>query len=480
MLDLVIKGGTVVTPAGAGKWDVGVIGEKIVALASPEAVPLESKRTIDAGGKIVVPGGVESHIHAASYMQPGMPQVVPGVPNPGPIDHTLGAIWGGTTTVVDFAPAPKEGDLVKGVTHYLSVWKGQGYCDYGSHIVYTDTNSPDSINRVGELMRAGFPSVKVFTTNIRPLKVAYSVVSKIDMGRLEALMRGMEKENGMLAVHGEDDEIVMYNYLTAKETGRWDWFNAHEIHSKLVEDMAFRRVIRLAKKTGVGLYFVHVTASDGMEAIQEARSDGMAVYGEVLTLALSFNADNYKESDGMKYHTYPSLKYEEDKQKLWQGLLHGDLTFVATDSGFTNYEDKIAGKNVLDMRGGNIGIEIRMGVMYSEGVIKRGMSLERYADVTATNPAKALGLYPRKGVIAIGSDADLCIIDPSIKKKLTMKDLHVRDYSPWVGWPVEGWPSTVVLRGKVKVEGGKLLGKPGDGQFIPRKLTSAYLQRPSF
>ena len=244
--------------------------------------------------------------------------------------------------------------------------------------------------------------------------------------------------------------------------------------------MAFRHVVRLAQRTGVGMYFVHVTAQDGLDVISEARAAGMPVYGEVLTLALSFQAEQYKESDGMKYHTYPSLKFDEDRQGLWDGIMKSDLSFTATYSSFTTYLDKIAGTNVRDIRGGNIEIEIRMGVNYTETVAKRGMSLERFADITSTNAAKLLGLYPRKGAIAVGSDADFAIIDPSVRKPLAIPDLHVRDYSPWEGWGIQGWPTTVILRGKVMVEGGQLLGGPNDGQLILRKIDPAVLQRPAF
>jgi dihydropyrimidinase len=254
----------------------------------------------------------------------------------------------------------------------------------------------------------------------------------------------------------------------------------HLVHSKLVEDLAFQKVVRLAERTGAGTYFVHVTAKDGLDAISEARSRGLPIYGEVLTLALSFNCDRYREADGMKYHTYPSLKFEEDRLDLWDGLLRRDLSFTATDSSFTTYLDKIAGRNVVDVRGGNIGIEIRMGVNYTEAVVRRGMSLEQYAAVTSTNAAKLLGLYPRKGAIAAGSDADITIIDPSIKKTLSMNDLHLRDYSPWEGWEIEGWPTTVMLRGKVMVDGSQLLGTPADGQPIPRKIDPGVLRRPAF
>ncbi len=483
MLDIIIKGGQVVTPWGVGNWEVGVLAEKIVAVALPGTLPREVKRPINANEKIVVPGGIEPHAHAASNVQPGIPQSVPGVPNAGPLQHSLGAIWGGTTTVIDFAPVPNEGDLTKGVHDYISCWKGNAYTDYSTHCIYSSSNTPEAISRCKELIDAGFPSIKVFTTNIRPPEgrgLAPIILARIDMGRLEALMSQIAIFGGVLAVHGEDDELTMYNYLMAKERGLWDWHNVHLIHSKLVEDLAFQNVVRLAARTGVGMYFVHVTAKEGLDAILEARSRGLPVYGEVLTLALSFNCDRYKEEDGMKYHTFPSLKYEEDRQYLWKGLLKEDLAFTATDSGFTTYQDKIAGRNVVDIRGGNIGIEIRMGINYTEAVVGQGMSLERYAEVTSTNAAKLLGLYPRKGAIAVGSDADIAIIDPSVKKPLTMEDLHVRDYSPWEGWQVRGWPTTVILRGKIMVENGKLLGEPTQGQLIPRKIDASVLQRPAF
>ena len=483
MLDTIISGAQVVTPAGAGSWDVGIVGEKIVAVALPGVLPAQGATIIDASGKIVVPGGIESHAHAVANVQPGARQLVEGVPNAGPLEHSQGAIWGGTTTIIDFAPVPNEGDLAAGIHSFLAPWQGNAYTDYSTHCIYTSNNTPDAISRYKELIDAGFPSIKVFTTDIRPPEGrvhTLTPIGRIDTGRMGAVMEQVARHGGVLAVHGEDDELVMYNYLLAKERGLWDWYNVHLIHSKLVEDLAFQKAIRLAERTGAGMYFVHVTAKDGMDAISEARSDGLPVYGEVLTLALSFICDQYQEPDGMKYHTYPSLKYEEDRNHLWDGLMGGNLAFTATDSSFTTYVDKTAGRNVVDVRGGNIGIEIRMGVNYSEAVVKRGLSLERFAEVTSSNAAKLLGLYPRKGAIAAGSDADIAIIDPSFKKALSMDDLHVRDYSPWDGWEVEGWPTTVMLRGKLMVDQGKLLGQPSDGRLIPRKIDPAVLRRPAF
>ena len=483
MLDTIIRGGTVVRPEGVGEWEVAIKGEKIVAVALPGILPEEGAKIINAGGKIVVPGGIEAHAHAAANVQPGARQLVSGMPNAGPAEHSLGAIWGGTTTVIDFAPVPNEGDLAAGIHEYIAPWLGNAYTDYSTHCIYRNANTPDAISRYKELIDAGFPSVKIFTTDIRPeegRQFSLTAIGKIDAGRLEDVMSQIARHGGVLAVHGEDDELVMYNYLLAQQRGQWDWHNVHLIHSKTVEDLAFRSVLRLAEHTGAGLYFVHVTAKDGVDAIAEARSRGMPVYGEVLTLALSFNCDRYREEDGMKYHTFPSLKYEEDRLELWKGLMRQDLSFTATDSSFTTYLDKIAGRNVVDMRGGNIGIEIRMGVNYTDAVVKQGMSLEHYAAVTSTNAAKLLGLYPRKGAISVGSDADITIIDPSVKKSLSMADLHLRDYNPWDGWEVEGWPTTVMLRGNLMVDQGQLVGQPTVGQLIPRKIDSRWLQKPAF
>ena len=168
MLDMIIKGARIVTPSGVGEWDLGLQGEKIVAVTLPGILPDEGARIIDATGKIVVPGGIEPHAHAAANVQPGARQLVQGTPNAGPIDHSLGAIWGGTTTVIDFAPVPNEGDLAQGIHDFIAPWLGNAYTDYSTHCIYRNSNTPDAISRYKELIDAGFPSVKIFTTDIRP------------------------------------------------------------------------------------------------------------------------------------------------------------------------------------------------------------------------------------------------------------------------------------------------------------------------
>ena len=228
------------------------------------------------------------------------------------------------------------------------------------------------------------------------------------------------------------------------------------------------------------MYFVHTSAREGVEAIRDARAQGLPIYGETLHQYACFNAEYYKTPRGFCSHTYPSLKLPEDQAALWHGLVVDGLSTLATDEYPTNLELKLRGKTIEDVTGGNLGAEARMGIGYSEGVVKRGMSLRRFADVTATNAAKIFGMYPRKGVIAPGSDADFCLIDPSINKTLRREDFHVSDYSPWEGWAVSGWPVMTLLRGKVIADNGKLLGAQTDGRLLTgRRIEASILSRPA-
>jgi len=301
----------------------------------------------------------------------------------------------------------------------------------------------------------------------------------VRMGHLHDLMEVIQRNDGMLLVHSEDDDMVqhMYEKLTREE--RTEWFNMHLVHSNESEDVSFRRVIRVAEWTGSPIYFVHVSAHEGINAIGEARGKGMPVYGETLHNYCCFNADNYKEENGMKYHTYPSLKSEEDRKALWQGIAQRGLHTMATDEYCTSWELKIQGKTVRDVTGGHNGAETRVGVTYSEGVSRLGMSLARFVDVTSANAAKIMGLYPRKGAIAPGSDADIVLIDPSIQRPLTMDDFHITDYSIWEGFQAAGWPVMTILRGKVAVENGVFKASLGDGQFLRRKIDPEVTNRPA-
>ena len=462
MIDLIVRGGQVVTPAGAGMWDLAVEGERIVAVTEPGALHVEGTKVIDASGKIVVPGGIEPHAHIGDHHNPE---------RSGAEAVSRAAIYGGTTTVLDFATQVPGHDLRHALDEAAERWRGNAYTDYSYHPIFT--NGAEA----GDIVQEGFPSFKVFTTSIRPPSPQMQN-RHTDFGRLVAVMEQVASSGGVLMVHSEDDEMVHYNCAMARERGQWDWWNMHLVHTNVSEDVSFRRVIRLADLLETPVYFVHTSAKEGVEAVGEARSRGQPVYGETLHNYACFNAENYREPDGMKYHTYPSLKFEEDRLTLWAGLMDGRLSTIATDLVSTTWEEKIRYKTVADVTGGHNGIETRMGIAYTEGVVKQGMSLERLVDITSGNAAKIFGLYPRKGVIAAGSDADLTIIDPSMHKPLSLDDLHLEDYSIWEGWEVRGWPVTTILRGKVMVDDGQLIGGSSDGRSVSRKVAPDVTQRP--
>ena len=472
MLDLIIKGGEVVTPWGVGNWDVAVQGEKIVAIAAPGTLNDEVGRTIDATGKIVVPGGIEPHAHiAAPIMGPGNLTTAP------PEQVSRAALFGGTTTLMDFAIQYPGIDINQAIKERTSVWQGKSYADYAHHLMLLGELSRPTLESLHEHIEDGFASVKIFTTNIRPPELS-GEPRMVRMGHLHDLMEEIQRRNAMLLVHSEDDDMVQHMYEKLAVEERNEWWNMHLVHSNESEDVSFRRVLRVSEWTGSPVYFVHVSAKEGIQAIGESRSKGMPIYGETLHNYCCFNAENYKEENGMKYHTYPSLKSEEDRQSLWNGIVAGGLHTMATDEYCTSWDLKIQGKTVRDVTGGHNGAETRVGITYSEGVSKRGMSLQRFVDITSANAAKIMGLYPQKGVLAPGSDADIVLIDPNFKRPLVMNDFHISDYSIWEGFPVEGWPVMTILRGTVAVEDGELKTNLGSGKFVSRKLNPEIANRP--
>ncbi|MCH7606002.1 MAG: amidohydrolase family protein [Chloroflexi bacterium] len=472
MLDLIIRGGQVVTPWGVGDWDVAVQGEKIVAVAAPGTLTDDIGRVIDATGKVVIPGGIEPHAHiSAPIMGHGDLTTAP------PDQVSRAALFGGTTTLMDFAIQYPGIDINQAVQERTAVWQGNSYADYAHHLMMLGAIPANIIGQLKEFVTDGFASVKIFTTNIRP-PTSSGEPRMVGTGHLHDLMEQIQRIGAMLLVHSEDDDMVQHMYRKLTEEERTEWWNMPLVHSNESEDVSFRRVLRVAEWTGSPVYFVHVSARQGVEAIAEARAKGMPVYGETLHNYCCFSEDNYREENGMKYHTYPSLKSEQDRLALWDGIVNGGLNTMATDEYCTSWEVKIEGRTISDVTGGHNGAETRVGITYSEGVSKRGMSLQRFVDVTSANAAKIMGLYPQKGVIAPGSDADLVLIDPSIKKRLATSDFHISDYSIWNDFEIEGWPVMTILRGSVAVENGELLARPGGGKFLRRKVDPQVANRP--
>ena len=466
MFDLVIRSDRVVTPAGVAACDVAVQGEKIAAVAAAGTFEAAStKRMIDASGKIVMPGGIDPHVHLKWY-----------TPHPdGSVTYTdppsvvsRAALHGGTTTMIDFARWTHGNTIQQAIERRHEDWTAQCYCDYSFHVMVEGALPPEIFGQLGEALRAGYPTVKIFTTDITPSRRGRMV----DFGDIWEVFKVVAQERGMCVMHGEDNDIVMHMYDKLIREGRVGFENLAEVHNAMSEDLSFRRVLGLAKNVpGIVLYFMHVSAAFGVEAVREARARGMAVYGETLHQYLMYTSEDYKRPNGQMYHTYPSIKAQSDQNALWAGTLDGTIQTVATDEVCCSLKVKTMGKRIDDTTGGNVGVEPRVSLMYTEMVGRRGYSIAKFVDLVSTNAAKIMGLYPRKGALAVGADADITVLDPSKKTTIRKEMLHESDYTPWEGHEVYVWPSLTVLRGKIVVENEKFLGDLNDGRYLVRKIS---------
>jgi dihydropyrimidinase len=471
MIDLVVRGDRVVTPHGVAALDIGIRGGAIALLAPMGTIDAErAGRIIDARGKVVVPGGIDPHMHC-KWQSPGNNYF-----SAGPEQVSRAALFGGTTTFIDFAIWRSGQTIEETVRLRDADWEGQCHCDYAYHILLNGAIPGSLLEQIPETISAGFPSFKMYTTDGRPQRSGW----KLDFGDIWEVLKVLARHDGIACLHAEDNDIVMHMYRKLYAENRTGFEHMAEVHSALSEDLSFRRIIRLAEHVeGAGLYMMHTSAATGVEAIEESRRKGYPVYGETLHQYALFTRHDYERPNGQIYHTYPSLKEEKDHAALWDGLLRtGAISTIATDGICTPLALKVKGRKIDDVLGGNVGCEPRLGVMYTEIVSKRGASLETFVNATSAHAARIMGLYPRKGALAVGSDADIAILDVSRERTLREEDLHESDYSPWAGYSVTAWPAITLLRGKVMVENGTFLGNASDGKRVARKLAPEVLSGP--
>lgn len=455
--DLVVQGGTVVTPTSVEKLDVAVTGGTIAALGAPGSFAAQgAKRTIDATGCFVVPGGVDPHVHydmgfAAVRSEDRKYSVAPA--------------WGGTTTVIDQVFHEGDASLVQTVEERKASAAGTMAVDYSFHALLSANPSFEVIDEIGEVIRGGIPTIKCLTT--------YGWMS--DDGHIWGVYNEVAKQGGLAIAHAEDDAIA--NWLTAKHLREGKTHGAHIVDTRgpLVEEAAVRRLALLAERSGCPLYFFHVGAGSAAAAIGEYRRRGVPIYGESLIAYLSFTADKLwdDENRGLLWNNYPVVKHQADQDRLWRAVLADELQAVSSDHFCTTAETryKDMGTRVDNLQAGQAAVEMRLPVLWSRGVAEGRLGLRRFVELSSANAAKIMGLYPRKGALQVGSDADITVIDPSASWTVRWQEHHmVADYNCWEGEELKGRVKATVLRGETLVLDGSWVGPTQSGQFLARTL----------
>ena len=458
MLDLIVAGGRVVTDDAVTLLDVGVRDGKIVLLGAPGAIEAEATRTFDAAGCYVLPGGIDAHVHFSFAVTDTMRSQSAAA-------GSRAAAYGGTTTFIDFAWQQGHKGLMTAIEDRQTAIAGQHpHIDWGLHAMLTGAFPFEVLEEIPEAIATGVASFKTFTTF-----AGESASGELftDDGRIWGVMNQAARNGGAVMVHCEDNCLIDYHVRHLYREGREQGTNIHLARPNIAEEAAISRVLLLARRSGSPLYVVHVSAHESGELISGARGRGEPVVGEVLHNNLAFTSDAYAKPNGLCYHNYPTLKSQRDQDALWDGL-RADLSTVASDDYTIPLEKKLSGQRIDNVPGGHNGVETRLAVLFSEGVSRGRISIRRFVELTAVAPAKMFGLYPRKGALVPGSDADIVVIDPDQEHRLKLEQLHSDcDYSIWDGWQCVGYPIATILRGDVLVDHGRWVGPQGGGQFIP-------------
>ncbi|MGE6740536.1 dihydropyrimidinase [Allorhizobium pseudoryzae] len=461
--DTIIKGGTIVTAADRYRADIGISGGRITAIAAE----LSSAGTvIDAGGLLVLPGGIDSHVHLS---QPSSDSSVMADDFQ---SGTRAAAAGGTTTVLPFALQKKGQSLREAVAAYHAEADGKCHVDVSFHLIISDPTPQVLGQELPALIEAGYRSFKVFMT--------YDDLVLNDRQLLEVFaVAGLHGATVM--VHAEGYDAIRFLSEKLEREGHVAPYYHAISRPEIVEREATHRAISHAEITGIPIVIVHVSGREALEQIRWARARGLKVTAETCPQYITLTAEDLHDLNmdfnGAKYVCSPPPRDAASQAAIWQGLTDGTLELFSSDHCPFFFQDAQGrGKDTPKARtsfrwvpNGIPGVETRLPILFSEGVSKGRISLETFVALTATNHAKTYGLYPRKGTIAIGSDADLVLWDATRQETIRQANLHHgSDYTPWEGFEVTGWPVVTILRGEVVMKDGQILNRPGAGAYISR------------
>ncbi len=455
MNDILIKNGLLVTAEETVQADL-LIADGVIARLG-EVLERPGAEVIDAAGRYVMPGGVDAHTHL--NLSVGDSRVSDGF-----YEGTAAAAFGGTTCVVEHPSFGPDGcSLLHQVDAYRRAAAGAAVVDYGIHGVFQHL-SPGIFDEMQALADAGVTSAKIYMT----------YAGRLDDAQILSVLARTKTAGVLAAVHAENDAVIDFLSRRFKAEGKTEPRYHPLSRPDYCEAEAVYRVVSLARAAGnAPVYVVHLSTAAGLAVIEAARDKGLPVYAEVCPQHLLLDDSCYQAPDhqGLQYIMAPPARKASDAAALWRGLARGSIDVVATDHCSFSFADKLArGKDDFTRCPGGIpGVETRLPLLFSEGVLKNRISLNRFVEVVSTAPARLMGLFPKKGRLAPGADADVVIFDPRTEKTIRPDILRQNaDYSPYAGMRVRGWPVLTIVRGRVVVREGRLLAEPGWGRYIPR------------
>lgn len=457
-MSILIKNARIVTASDNYQADLFIEGEQIKAIG--KNLTIQANQAIDASGKVVFPGGIDPHVHL------DMP-FMGTFSSDDYASGTLAALHGGTTMVIDFILQTQG----KSLYHALEAWQGRSngncYGDYSFHMAVTDFNEKTRLEVADMIEKEGITSFKTF--------MAYKGALMIDDGQMVGLMHEVKNKGGMVTVHATNGDMIDHLIAKHRAEGKLSPLYHYLSQPEITEAEASGRFGDMAYYTDVPAYIVHLTCEGALNQVRQATRRNQKIFVETCIQYLLLDASLYeKNPEGAKWVMSPPLRQKKDQAALWAGLNQGLVQVVGTDHCPFKWEQKLMGKDDFSkIPNGHPAIEHRMELLWSEGVQKGKISPSKYVEVTSTNPAKIFGMYPQKGCIAVGSDADLVLFDPIKKHILSANTHHMNvDYSCYEGWEVTGKCETVILRGKVAIDQGNVKIKKGYGQFVKRGKVS--------
>lgn len=449
MLDLAVTGARAVTPSGSREADIGIQGGRIAKIADPGTLE-KARDTIDAQGMLLLPGAIDAHTHLDGEMF--------GSHTADDFESgTTAAAAGGVTAVIDYAFQSQGGSLAEALARWDEKARPRSIIDYGFHIAINDPTAP-VVDEIGTMVERGVTSFKIFMMSgfedrVRDFLRAFAAAAEA---------------RALLTIHAEDQHLIGYcteRLYSAGHAGV-EYFAASR--PPLSESAAVARALRMIEATDAAAYFVHVSSAAALREIRRARREGRRVLAETRPIYLYLDEKRFLEPDGERYVGYPPLRGSDDIEAVWEALADGTVDVVATDHCSWSLERKRADR-FTRIPPGMSNLETMVPMLYSEGVVKGRITLARMVELVASNPARIFGLYPRKGAIIEGADADLMVFDPDARVVVRAAEMHSRaDYDPFEGFEVTGWPKVTISRGEVIVTDRVAKARPGRGRYLAR------------